>query len=120
MTGMAALAILVMTESYKKNFKKLGKIVLSVALLGLAFGNWYVIVYYQEIYNATIAALQASSNLPDTIDAVLKSKPLWNVHGGQIMGGIIGLSLVWWVEVQTNIRTRLLNRVNKLRHAGKR
>jgi hypothetical protein len=83
--------------------------------LGLALGNWYVIVYYQEIYNATIAALQASSNLPDTIDAVLKSKPLWNVHGGQIMGSIIGLSLVWWIEIQTGVRNRLIARANRIR-----
>ena len=115
MTGMAALAILVMTESYKRNFKNLGKIILSIALVGLAFGNWYVIVYYQEIFNATIAALKASSNLPDTIDVVLKSKPIWNVHGGQIMGGIIGLSLVWWIEIQTVVRNRLITRANKIR-----
>ncbi|GAF80418.1 unnamed protein product, partial [marine sediment metagenome] len=86
MTGMAALAILVMTDGYKKRFKALGKIVLSFALVGLAFGDWNILVYYQEIYNATIAELQLSGNLPDSIDGALKPKPMWNVHGGHVMG----------------------------------
>lgn len=127
MTGVAALAILVMTEGYKKNFRNLGKFILSAALAGLAFGDWWTLVYYHQIYNDTVLALQqymgAETGGLDYLfgpeNGSLQPKPMWTVHGGHAMGGIIGLSLVWWIEVQSTVRNRLLNRANKLRHRGK-
>ncbi len=124
MTGIAALAILVMTEGYKIRFKSFGKAVLSIALAGLAFGDWHTLVYYHQIYNQTVIALQGSvvglDHLFGPDNGALQPKPMWIVHSGHIMGGVIGLSLIWWIELQTWYHTRKLNRANKRRHAGKR
>jgi hypothetical protein len=123
MTGIAALAILVMTEGYKNRFKGFGKVILSFALAGLAFGDWHTLVYYHQIYNETVIALQYSLIGIDHVfgpNGALQPKNMWHVHGGHIMGGIIGLSLVWWIELQTWYNTRKVNRANKRRHAGKR
>lgn len=123
MTGMAALAILVMTEGYKNKFKPFGKAILSVALAGLAFGDWHTLVYYHQIYNETVVALQQTitgiDHLFGSRDGALQPKDMWHVHGGHIMGAVIGLSLVWWIEFQTWNHTRKINRQNKRRHAGK-
>jgi membrane associated rhomboid family serine protease len=123
MTGMAALAILVMSEGYKNKFKTLGKVVLSFALMGLAFGDWHTLVYYHQIYNQTVIALQDSvvglDHLFGPDNGALQPKDMWHVHGGHIMGGVIGLLLVWWLELQTWNKTRKLNRQNRRRHAGK-
>lgn len=127
MTGIAALAILVMSEGYKKRFKVLGKVILSLALAGLAFGDWHTLVYYHQIYNQTVIALQsymgAATGGLDYLfgpeNGALQPKQMWHVHGGHAMGAIVGLSLVWWVEIQTTVRTRLINRANKLKRRGR-
>ena len=123
MTGMAALAILVMSEGYKNKFKPIGKAILSLALVGLAFGDWHTLVYYHQIYNETVIALQNSvldmDHLFGPDNVALQPKNMWHVHGGHIMGGVIGLSLVWWIEVQQWYSIRKANRANKRRHAGK-
>jgi hypothetical protein len=123
MTGIAALAILVMTEGFKNKFKPFGKVILSFALAGLAFGDWHTLVYYHLIYNETVVALQHAVTNMDHLfgpeNGALQPKNLWHVHGGHIMGGIIGLSLVWWIELQSWYHTRKINRQNKRRHAGK-
>ena len=119
-TGMGALAVFVMTEGYKRNFKPIGKIVLSGCLLGLAYGDWSTLVYYHEIYNATVAAIQNAAvqavYQPWLLDVVgpegsLQPKPMWHVHSGHVLGAVIGLSLVWWQDVQTTIRQRVLARI---------
>jgi hypothetical protein len=120
MTGIAALAILVMTEGYKKRFKNLGKIILSFALAGLAFGDWHTLVYYHEIYNATVIALQGSmgamasglDHLFGPENGALQPKQMWHVHGGHAMGAVVGLSLVWWIEIQSSVRIWLTNRTS--------
>jgi hypothetical protein len=114
MTGIGALAILVMTEGYKKRFKIFGKVILSFALAGLAFGDWHTLVYYHQIYNHTVMALQGSvtglDHLFGAVGGALQPKPMWHVHGGHAMGAVIGLSLVWWIELQTTVRSWLINR----------
>jgi hypothetical protein len=124
MTAMAALAILVMTEGYKNKFGRIGKIVLSFALAGLAFGDWSTLVYYHQIYNETVIALQHSvidmDHLFGPDNGALQPKNLWNVHSGHAMGGLIGLSLVWWLEVQSWYTIWKQNRASRRRQAGKR
>ena len=104
MTGMAALAVLVMTEGYKRKFKPVGKVLLSLALAGLAYGDWHTLVYYHLIYNETVIALQNAvvdiDHLFGPENGALQPKNLWNVHGGHIAGAVIGISLVWWIEFQ--------------------
>lgn len=124
MTGMGALAILVMTEGYKNKFKPIGKFILSLALAGLAIGDWHTLVYYHLIYNETVIALQNSVVSIDHLfgpeNGALQPKNLWHVHGGHIMGGIIALSLVWWIEVQNWWHFKKANWKSKRRQAGKR
>lgn len=123
MTGMAALAILVMTEGYKNKFRPIGKAILSVAMAGLAFSDWDTLVYYHLIYNETVIALQNSvvdmDHLFGPDNGALQPKNLWHAHGGHIMGGIMGISLIWWIEAQSWYHTHKINRQNKRRHAGK-
>jgi len=123
MTGMAALAVLVMTEGYKNKFKPVGKILLSLALAGLAYGDWQTLVYYHLIYNETVIALQNSVVNMDHLfgpdNGALQPKNLWNVHGGHIMGGLIGISLVWWIEFQRWWHVKKANWKAKRRQAGK-
>lgn len=124
MTGVAALAVLVMTEGYKKKFKPIGKVLLSFALAGLAYGDWQTLVYYHQIYNETIIALQNSVPQLDHLfgpdNGALQPKDMWNVHGGHIAGGIIGISLVWWIEFQNWYHVWKQNRQARRRHAGKK
>ena len=124
MTGMAALAVLVMTEGYKNKFKPIGKILLSIALAGLAYGDWHTLVYYHLIYNETVIALQNAvvdlDHLFGPDHGALQPKNLWHVHSGHIMGAIIGISLVWWMEFQKWWHVRKANWKAKRRQAGKR
>ncbi|RKZ88309.1 MAG: hypothetical protein DRQ39_02715 [Gammaproteobacteria bacterium] len=119
MTGIAALAVLVMTEGYKNRFKGFGKAILSIALLGIAFGDWHTLVYYHQIYNQTVIALQGSvvglDHLFGPDNGALQPKEMWHVHGGHIMGGVIGMSLVWWIEVQAWNKARKIRSKNKRR-----
>lgn len=119
MTGIAALAVLVMTEGYKNRFKSFGKAILSIALLGIAFGDWHTLVYYHQIYNQTVIALQGSvvglDHLFGPDNGALQPKEMWHVHGGHMMGGVIGMSLVWWIEVQAWNKARKIRSKNKRR-----
>ena len=123
MTGMAALAILVMTDGYKNKFKKIGKIILSITFAGLALGEWSTLMYYHEIYNQTTLALQNSVAELDHLfgpdNGALQPKIMWHVHGTHIMSSIVAISLIWWIEIQQWYTMRKTNKANKRRHAGK-
>jgi len=123
MTAMAALAILVMTEGYKNKFKRIGKIVLSIAMAGLAFDDWSTLVYYHHIYNETVIALQHTVVNMDHLfgpdNGALQPKSMWHVHGGHIMGGVLGMSLIWWIEIQSKFTIWKQNRASRRRQAGK-
>jgi len=93
MTGIGALAILVMTEGYKNRFKGFGKAVLSIALAGIAFGDWHTLVYYHQIYNQTVIALQGSvvglDHLFGPDNGALQPKSMW--HNGWSYRNVAGL-----------------------------
>lgn len=124
LTGAAALTVLVMTEGYKKNFKPLGKIILMVCLGAVAYNNWANLVYYHQIYNATVDAIHAfaggflsqdSASMMELAgkDGALQHKPIILSHIGHIMGGIAMGSLIWWQEIQgvrDKIRIAMVNR----------
>lgn len=114
LTGAAAIAALVMSDGYRRNFKKLGKIILTICLAVVAYHNWSTLVYYHTIYNATVDSLSmykdAHAILFGAEGGVLTHKPIRFVHLGHIMGGLVMLSLIWWIEVQGTFRTKLLNK----------
>ena len=118
LTAAAALTVFVMTEGYKRNFKPIGKIILMVCLGVVAYSNWANLVYYHQIYNATVDAIHAWSAAPlrylgDAImaltgkDGALQHKPVLYVHLGHAMGGVVMASLIWWQESQ-GVRNRVM------------
>lgn len=117
LSGSGALSVLVMTQAYRRNFKKLGKIILTICMLILIYGSWSSLVYYHDIYNATVDALQTYMDgyvggLAPLLaeNGAISHKPLHYVHVGHVMGAVIIFFLVWWVEIQGAMRAKFLNK----------
>ena len=124
LTAAAALTVLVMTEGYKKNFKPIGKVILMVCLGAVAFSNHANLVYYHQIYNSIVDILQFPLDwegspehpwycLLGAKEGALQHKPVYFVHLGHAMGGIVMGSLIWWKEIQgvrDSIAIKLKNR----------